>query len=56
MHRQVTNNVSNDQLQRQLINVFGNKLVVKRVSWPRTKGPKAVRIDCKTGHAVQFVN
>ena len=33
----------------------GYKLLEKRVSWPRMKAVAAVRIDCATGHAVEFV-
>ena len=33
----------------------GYKLRVKRVSWPRMKAVAAVRIDCTTGYAVEFI-
>jgi hypothetical protein len=40
---------------------FSTKRVVvhresKKVAWPRKKGPKAIRIEVKTQHAVGFVN
>ena len=31
------------------------KLRAKRVAWPRAKGVAAVRIDCGSGRAVEFV-
>jgi hypothetical protein len=33
----------------------GYRLREKKVSWPRMRGVAAVRIDCATGHAVEFV-
>ena len=33
----------------------GIKLRKQSVQWPRMKGPVAVRVDCSTGYAVQFV-
>jgi hypothetical protein len=33
----------------------GYKLLTRRVRWPRAKAVAAVRIDCATGHAVEFV-
>jgi hypothetical protein len=33
----------------------GYKLLQKRVSWPRVKGPAGVRVDVSTGAAVAFV-
>ena len=31
------------------------RLLAKRVSWPRKKGPTGVRLDVTTGYAVTFV-
>lgn len=36
----------------QAFHRVGIKRVVKRVSWPRCKGPRALRVDVKTGHLV----
>ena len=33
----------------------GYRLREKKVSWPRMKAVAAVRIDCATGYAVEFV-
>jgi hypothetical protein len=34
----------------------GYKLREKRLSWPRLKGPVAIRVDCSTQHAVAFIS
>jgi len=33
----------------------GYKLREKRVAWPRTRGPIGIRVEVKTGYAVEFV-
>jgi hypothetical protein len=33
----------------------GYRLRERKISWPRAKAVKAVRIDCATGHAVGFL-
>ena len=33
----------------------GYKLRQKKVSWPRAKAVKAIRVDCSTGYAVGFI-
>jgi hypothetical protein len=46
--------MKNDTMKRAL-EKSGYKLRKKRVKWPSVRGPRAVRIDCGTGNAVQFV-
>jgi len=34
----------------------GVRREVKKVAWPRKKGPVGIRVEVKTQHAVGFVN
>lgn len=50
-HEEVSNNAMALALARS-----GYKLREKKVAWPRMKsGVRAIRVDCSTGHAVEFV-
>ena len=49
------NSVCKNEVVKDTLKKSGYRLREKKVSWPRMKAVAAVRIDCATGHAVEFV-
>lgn len=49
------NTVCKNEVVKDARKRAGYRLREKKVSWPRMKAVAAVRIDCATGHAVEFV-
>ena len=49
------NNKQVNECVKDALKKSGYRLREKKVSWPRMKAVAAVRIDCATGHAVEFV-
>ena len=49
------NSVCKNEVVKDALKKSGYRLREKKVSWPRMKAVAAVRIDCATGHAVEFV-
>ena len=49
------NSVCKNEVVKDALKKSEYRLREKKVSWPRMKAVAAVRIDCATGHAVEFV-
>lgn len=43
-----------NDVMRLAFKLSGYRLLDKKIAWPRVKAP-CPRIDCRTGHVVQFV-
>jgi len=49
------NNPCKNHVVKDALKKSGYRLREKKVSWPRMQAVAATRIDCATGHAVEFV-
>jgi hypothetical protein len=49
------NSICKNESVKDALKRAGYRLREKKVSWPRMKAVAAVRIDCATSHAVEFV-
>ncbi len=49
------NNECKNEAMRDALKRSGYKLLKKKVSWPRIKGPAGLRVDVASGQMVDYV-
>jgi len=49
------NNECKNEAIKDALKKSGYKLLEKKISWPRLKGPAGLRVDVSTGHMVDWV-